>query len=127
MEKTTQEMSDMCACCPKPGMCCEYVQLPLAEPLPQDVIWWLEFHPGMKYVEKEIAPGITYPFVQIDIACQMLRPDGGCELYDKPERPKMCRDWGRYERPEKFTAPEGCVFVELEVVDHASTDSRPAG
>ena len=90
----------LCSRCPDPGMCCRYVQLPLARPLTLDERRWVELHPGLRMVADNI--------IHIDSSCSALTPEGLCSLHGSDERPTMCAQW-----PDALEqVPNGCVYAE---------------
>ena len=89
-----------CERCPDPGMCCRYVELPLARTLSPDEIRWVELHNRLS---------IRGQVVRIEVTCSALS-DGKCLLYGKPERPEMCAVWP--DRPAE-QAPPGCTYIEI--------------
>lgn len=92
----------ICDHCADRGMCCRYIELPLARPLTLDEEHWASLHPGVSIKHR----GRT---VRIEIACSALTEQGLCSLYGTPERPEMCAVWP--DRPEE-QAPVGCAYLE---------------
>ena len=89
-----------CANCPDPGMCCRYVELPLARSLSADEALWVELHPGLRMTAANV--------IHIEVACSALTPEGRCALFGTPARPQMCGDW-----PDALEqVPDGCVYAE---------------
>ena len=86
-----------CGDCPDRGMCCRYIELPLARRLTEDEVRWVELHEGIT---------IKGSTVRIEQSCSALQPDGLCGLYGTPMRPAMCGRWP--DSPGQ--APEGCVM-----------------
>ena len=93
----------ICDHCRDRGMCCRYIELPLARSLSDDERRWVELHPGFSMRSESV--------VHIEISCMALTEDGFCSLYGTAERPDMCGVWP--DRPEE-QAPEGCAYLELE-------------
>lgn len=89
-----------CDGCPDRGMCCRYIELPLARRLTSDETRWAELHEGIR---------IKGSVVRIEQTCSALSADGLCTLYGTPDRPEMCARWP--DRPE-VQAPLGCVYLE---------------
>ena len=100
----------VCDRCSDRGMCCRYIELPLARPLTQDEEHWVSLRPGLSV--KDL--GRTLHF---DITCSALTADGLCALFGKAERPALCAIWP--DAPQ-LQAPSGCAYLlpaeELEVV-----------
>ena len=94
-----------CERCPDRGMCCRYVELPLARTLNADERKWVSLHRGLE------VRGLT---VRFNITCSALTDEGLCSLHGTPERPEMCALWPDDARNQ---APEGCVFIELQELE----------
>ena len=89
-----------CDRCPDPGMCCRYMELPLARPLTEDETRWVELHEGFRMV--------TPNTIRFQVSCSALTPEGKCSLFGTDERPEMCSVW-----PDAIEqVPEGCVYAE---------------
>lgn len=95
-------MAVKCDRCPDPGMCCRYVELPLARPLTEDETRWVELHDGLRMT----APNV----IHIDVNCSALTEEGRCSLFGTDSRPVMCEVWP--DQPET-QAPVGCVYLEV--------------
>ena len=93
-------MSDICNRCADRGMCCRYIELPLARPLTRDEGHWVELHNGAHMVDATT--------IHINIACSALTDEGYCSLYGTDARPVMCSIWP--DRPET-QAPVGCAYL----------------
>lgn len=91
----------ICDHCQDRGMCCRYLELPLARPLTLDEEHWVSLHSGVSIKHM----GRT---VRIEIACSALTEDGLCSLFGSPERPEMCASW-----PDDVAnqAPAGCAYL----------------
>lgn len=88
-----------CERCADRGMCCRYIELPLARPLTEDERKWVELHPGLS---------IRGSVLHLDISCSALTADGLCSLFGTDERPLMCAVW-----PDDLEqVPQGCAFAE---------------
>lgn len=108
-------MADICQRCSDRGMCCRYVELPLARPLSADEITWVELHSGLRMKAADV--------IHIDVNCSALTPEGRCSLFGTDARPVMCSVW-----PDALEqVPEGCVYAEeLALVSTGSGGSvRP--
>lgn len=97
-------MSDICNNCTDRGMCCRYMDLPLARPLSADERHWIDLHTGVQMLDATT--------IHINIACSALTEEGNCSLYDTPERPAMCSVWPTH----RVQMPEGCAFIALTEV-----------
>lgn len=108
---------NLCASCPKPGSCCQYMVLPLARNLSADEVRYIELHPGVRVIFAP-QPGMrNAPWghnIRIDIACQHLEADGRCGIHGSPERPDVCNEWP--------TGPE--QLVELPWCNYNKTFER---
>ena len=90
-----------CDRCADRGMCCRYIELPLARSLSLDGEHWVSLHPGLSVKNR----GRTIHF---DIACSALTPDGLCSLFGTDARPEMCSRW-----PDALEIiPAGCAYAE---------------
>lgn len=92
----------ICDRCSDRGMCCRYIELPLARPLTEDERNWVELHNGM------VVNGST---IHMNIACSALTEEGLCSLYGTEARPAMCGIWP--DAPE-VQAPAGCAYLEVK-------------
>lgn len=90
-----------CDGCCDVGMCCRYVELPLARPLIPDERRWVELHEGLRMKGART--------LRIDLACSALTPDGTCAVYGSEARPELCAIWPDDPLNQ---APEGCKFKE---------------
>lgn len=91
----------LCHLCTDRGMCCRYIELPLARPLTPDEELWVSLHPGLSTRDS----GRTLHF---EIACSALTPEGFCSLVGTAQRPQMCEVW-----PDALEqVPEGCAYAE---------------
>lgn len=95
----------LCQFCPDPGMCCRYVELPLARALTDDEARWVQLHPGLVMKEPRV--------IHINVNCSALTEDGLCSLHGSDERPVMCAVWP--DKPEE-QAPKGCAYLERSAV-----------
>ena len=96
----------ICDHCTDRGMCCRYIELPLARELSQDEMNWVNLHLGVSMK--------TAATVRIEIACSALTEDGLCSLFGAAERPIMCSVW-----PDDVEnqAPPGCAYLNKELVE----------
>ena len=93
-------MAAKCDRCPDPGMCCRYVELPLARELTADERNWVELHPGLRMTAANV--------IRFEVNCSALTPEGRCSLFGTAERPDMCTRW-----PDALEqVPEGCIYAE---------------
>ena len=93
-------MATKCDRCPNPGMCCRYVELPLARELTADERNWVELHPGLRMKAANV--------IRFEVDCSALTPEGRCSLFGTDARPVMCSVW-----PDALEqVPEGCVYAE---------------
>lgn len=92
-------MSDICNSCTDRGMCCRYIELPLARALTDDEKRWVELHNGLTVKGTNV--------LRFDINCSALTDAGFCSLYGTADRPAMCDVWP--DRPEE-QAPVGCAY-----------------
>ena len=99
----------ICDHCSDRGMCCRYIELPLARSLTRDEVNWVSLHPGGSVRNGSYRSDVGYTqTVRIEIACSALTAEGLCSLFGSPERPTMCADWP--DRPEE-QAPMGCAYL----------------
>lgn len=95
-------MMTPCDRCTDRGMCCRYIELPLARPLTLDEEYWVSLHPGLSIKDR----GRT---VRFEIACSALTPEGLCSLFGTDARPEMCVCW-----PDSIEqVPDGCAYAEV--------------
>lgn len=89
---------NLCRHCSDRGMCCRYVELPLARPLTQDEGNWVNLHPGVRMVAANT--------IRIETKCSALTDEGNCSLFGTSQRPAMCGVW-----PDaKEQIPVGCAY-----------------
>ena len=90
----------ICSKCRDIGMCCRYIELPLARPLTPDETKWVELHDGLSMKSPRL--------LRFEIACSALNDEGLCSLYGTEARPVMCDIW-----PDDVInqAPEGCAYL----------------
>lgn len=98
--------SGVCDGCKRPGMtpglCCTFIELPLARQLTPDEVHWVELHPGLT---------INGQSVHIDTRCSALSPEGDCTLIGSESRPQVCER--APELPRQVL--EGCAYTLSEV------------
>ena len=92
-----------CRDCPDPGMCCRYLELPLARELTHDERNWVNLHQHASMPDSQT--------IHFNTSCIALK-DGRCTIYDMTLRPQMCSTWP--DRPEEQT-PQGCLYRKQEV------------
>lgn len=95
-------MVSLCDRCSDRGMCCRYVELPLARALSEDEQHWVELHPGLRMTAADV--------IHIETNCSALTDAGMCALHGTDERPAMCGVWP--DQP-KEQAPAGCAYLEV--------------
>ena len=96
----------LCSQCKDIGMCCRYIELPLARPLSEDETKWVELHDGLSMKTNQV--------LRFEIACSALDDEGLCSLYGTAARPQMCDEWPNDPQNQ---APEGCAYLAtLDVV-----------
>lgn len=78
---------DRCSAC---AFCCTYIAVPIDEPTCREtisnIIWYL-YHANLRVYEDEEGDW----FLQVWTACEALRPDGLCGVYEA--RPDICEDF----------------------------------
>ena len=79
---------DQCASGDIRGECCTKLALPISLTAARnpDVVHFFELHGA------EVKWWGDLPLAILPLRCSALLPDGNCSLYDKPERPEICRD-----------------------------------
>lgn len=90
-----------CEGCRELGMCCRYVELPLARLLIPDERRWVELHGGLSMKDART--------LRIEADCGALTVGGTCSLYGSAARPELCAIWP--DDPIN-QAPDGCKFKE---------------
>ena len=98
---------NLCDACTDRGMCCRYVELPLARHLTADERHWVNLHPNIW-----VADVNGSPVVHIQTICSALSPEGLCTLWGTELRPAMCGIWP--DRPQE-QAPDGCAYKVPEL------------
>ena len=103
----------ICDRCSDRGMCCRYIELPLARPLTADEGTWVELHPGVHMIDAAT--------IHINVACRALTPEGYCGLFGTEARPRMCSVW-----PDAFyQIPDGCAYKETFIPAKAVLEVTP--
>lgn len=93
-------MMAICDRCSDRGMCCRYIELPLARGLTADEGYWVELHPGVHMVDAQT--------IHINVTCSALTPEGYCSLFGSDARPEMCDRW-----PDAMEqVSDGCAYAE---------------
>ena len=104
----------ICDRCPDRGMCCRYIELPLARALTLDEEHWVSLHPGLS------VKGMGR-IIRFEIACSALTIGGLCSLFGSDERPLMCTAWP--DAAEQI--PVGCAYSEKGALSGAGAAVMP--